>query len=58
MYPAVAITVSNKIVGHFVVVFHVAEAGVVLVSPAIVSFAAPALWAIIGVIYRKAESDL
>ena len=26
-----------------------------MVSPAIVSFAAPALWAIIGVIDRKAE---
>ena len=45
-------SISNKIVSHFVVVFHTAEG---VVSPAIVSFAAPALCAIIGVIDMKAE---
>ena len=60
MYPAVAITwlqsecpsIPNKIVSHFAVVFHAAEG---VFSPVIVSFATPALWAIIGVIDRKVD---
>ena len=45
-------SILNKIVSHFVVVFHAAEG---VVSPAIVSFSAPSLWVIIGVIDRKVE---